>query len=115
MLLQESDIHTLTRHTKKGKQKHLTSIYSLIGGHNSAVFSNNHTQEKLCTLLGLMGSRQFYSKVQWGRRVYTAITENATSNFDILGQRRGRKVLLLAFEAACAGLSHRKIPLTQNL
>ncbi len=62
-----------------------------------------------------MGSHQFYSKVQWGRRVYTAITENATLSFDILGQRRGRTVLLLAFEAACAGVSRDKLPATQNL
>jgi hypothetical protein len=62
-----------------------------------------------------MGSHQFYSKVQWGRRVYTAITENATSNFEILAQRRGRKALFSAFEAAFAGVSHDKLPATQNL
>jgi hypothetical protein len=47
--------------------------------------------------------------------VYAAVAENDTnSNYNISGQRKARKEMLLAFDAACAGLSHDKISTLQN-
>jgi hypothetical protein len=48
--------------------------------------------------------------VQWARKVYAAVAENyPNSKCYISGQRRARKALFSAFDAAWAGVSHDKI------
>ncbi len=55
-------------------------------------------------------------KVQWARKVYAAVAENyANSKCYISGQRRARKALFSAFDAAWAGVSFDKISTLKNI
>ncbi len=55
-------------------------------------------------------------KVQWAGKVYAAVTENyANSKCSISGQRRARKALFSAFDAAWAGVSFDKISTLKNI
>jgi hypothetical protein len=54
--------------------------------------------------------------LQWARKVYAAIAENyANSKCYISGQRRARKPLFSAFDAAWAGVSHDKLSALKNI
>jgi hypothetical protein len=54
--------------------------------------------------------------LQWARKVYAAVAENyINSKCYISGQRRTRKAMFSAFDAAWAGVSHDKIPALENI
>jgi hypothetical protein len=54
--------------------------------------------------------------VQWARKVYADVAENyANSKCYTSGERRARKVLFSAFDAAWTGVSRDKIPALKNL
>ncbi len=59
---------------------------------------------------------EMFTNIQWARKVYAAVAENcANSKRYISGQRRARKVLFSAFDAAWTGVSRDKIPTLKNL
>jgi hypothetical protein len=62
-----------------------------------------------------MFSSEYHYVIQWARKVYAAVAENyANLKCYISGQRRARKVLFSAFDAAWTGVSRDKIPALKN-
>jgi hypothetical protein len=69
---------------------------------------------RICIGVKLQGLHNWV--LQWAWKVYAAVAENyPNSKYYISGQRRARKALFWAFDAAWAVVSHDKISALKNV